>query len=174
MNLFVLDIDPITCARAHYDRHLGKMALEAAQMLSTAHWERDDGSFRHFGDIYLPTHENHPCNVWVRERGSNYLWTHMLATALADEWQHRFGWEHAVVDVLRYLSYAPACLEATVGLPRNFALAIPSYYADRRAPPDEAVALYRRYYAVEKAHLRYYTDREEPTWLREIEDSASA
>ena len=37
MNIFVLDKDPHIAAQMHCDRHVPKMIVESAQMLSTAH-----------------------------------------------------------------------------------------------------------------------------------------
>ena len=37
MNIFVLDENPITAAQMHCDKHVVKMVLEYAQILSTAH-----------------------------------------------------------------------------------------------------------------------------------------
>ena len=37
MNIFFLDPDPATAASYHNDKHVVKMVLETAQMLSTAH-----------------------------------------------------------------------------------------------------------------------------------------
>ena len=38
MNIFVLDEDPIKAAEYHCNKHVVKMILESAQMLSTVHW----------------------------------------------------------------------------------------------------------------------------------------
>ena len=38
MNLFYLDEDLDKCAEYHVDKHIVKMPLEAAQILSTALW----------------------------------------------------------------------------------------------------------------------------------------
>jgi hypothetical protein len=38
MNIFVLSVDPKEAAKAHGDKHVVKMILEACQMLYTAHW----------------------------------------------------------------------------------------------------------------------------------------
>ena len=35
MNIFVLDTDPVKCAQSHCDKHVVKMVLETAQLLST-------------------------------------------------------------------------------------------------------------------------------------------
>ena len=37
MNIFYLDKDPNVCANYHCDKHVVKMIVEYAQMLSTAH-----------------------------------------------------------------------------------------------------------------------------------------
>ena len=37
MNLFILDNDPIKAAQLQCDKHVVKMILESAQMLSTVH-----------------------------------------------------------------------------------------------------------------------------------------
>jgi hypothetical protein len=36
MNIFVLDLDPVTAARMHCDKHVPKMCVEAAQMMASA------------------------------------------------------------------------------------------------------------------------------------------
>ena len=38
MNIFALSLDPKEAAKAHGDKHVVKMILEACQMLYTAHW----------------------------------------------------------------------------------------------------------------------------------------
>jgi hypothetical protein len=38
MNIFALSVDPKEAAKAHADKHVVKMILEACQMLYTAHW----------------------------------------------------------------------------------------------------------------------------------------
>ena len=37
MNIFILDTDPIVAAQWQCDKHVVKMIVESAQMLSTAH-----------------------------------------------------------------------------------------------------------------------------------------
>ena len=49
MNIFVVDTYPVLAARALCDRHVVKMVLETAQILSTIS-----------GGPYRPTHQNHP------------------------------------------------------------------------------------------------------------------
>ena len=37
MNIFYLDNDPVKCAEMHCDKHIVKMIIEYAQLMSTAH-----------------------------------------------------------------------------------------------------------------------------------------
>ena len=37
MNIFYLSEDPVQCAKWHCDKHVTKMIIEYAQLLSTAH-----------------------------------------------------------------------------------------------------------------------------------------
>ena len=56
MNIFILDEDPLLAAQAQCDKHVVKMVLESAQMLSTTH--------RIMGEdhevFYKTVHKNHP------------------------------------------------------------------------------------------------------------------
>ena len=72
MNIFVLHKDAIEAADMYCDKHVPKMVLELAQMLTTAHHAHGvarDG-------MYKVAHLNHPCSKWVRETGGNYRWAY--------------------------------------------------------------------------------------------------
>ena len=60
MNLFYLDKDLKVNAESHVDKHVGKMIMEAVQLVCTAF---------HLQDIEAPykkTHPNHPSAIWTR------------------------------------------------------------------------------------------------------------
>ena len=106
MNLFYLHPDPVEAARMQCDRHVVKMILETAQMLSTAHAELDGES-----PAYKPTHKNHPSTVWVRSSAAAYEWafTHMLA--LGREYTKRYGKTHKTIREHGWvLSHLPKAL----------------------------------------------------------------
>ena len=92
MNLFYLSRDPVEAARMQCDKHVVKMILEAAQMLSTAHAELDGES-----PAYKPTHKNHPSTVWVRSSADAYIWTFTHMMALGDEYKRRYGKVHKTI-----------------------------------------------------------------------------
>lgn len=58
MNIFYTHHLPSECARDHCDKHVVKMIIEYAQLLSTAHHVLDGDSAR--DGIYRLTHKNHP------------------------------------------------------------------------------------------------------------------
>lgn len=108
MNIFCLDIDPKICAEYHCDRHVMKMIVEYAQLLSTAHRILDGkevtallGSKKKIfrilpnadmeANLYKATHRNHPSAVWVRESSANYLWLYELFTNLCDVYSYRYN-----------------------------------------------------------------------------------
>ena len=59
MNIFYLDQDPVKSAIAHGDKHIVKMPLETAQILSTVwHLFGDDDEVKN--NVYKATHTTHP------------------------------------------------------------------------------------------------------------------
>jgi hypothetical protein len=105
MNLFYLDRDPAEAARMQCDRHVVKMILETAQMLSTAHVELDGEQV-----AYKATHKNHPSTVWVRSTAAAYLWAYRHMLELGREYTRRYGKVHKTIrehgDALRRLPNA--------------------------------------------------------------------
>ena len=87
MNIFVLDDYPKLCAMAHCDKHVVKMILETAQMISTIHHLVGGNDY----DIpYKSTYVNHPCNRWLRDSIENYNWLISLITYFNDEYKYRY------------------------------------------------------------------------------------
>jgi Pyrimidine dimer DNA glycosylase len=156
MNIFVLDIDPVRCAQAHCDKHVIKMILETAQLLSTAHHVLD-GEGR--TDIYRRTHAYHPCSVWVRQSRGNYEWLHELGMALCTEYTHRYGKVHKTEAVMRRLEEPPLNIQRVRRTP--FAQAMPPVFQVH----NDGVRAYRKYYAGAKTNLLKYTNRQPPSWL---------
>jgi len=155
MNIFVLDTDPELCARYHNDRHVIKMILESAQMLSTAC--RSTG----LDEGYKATHENHPCNKWVRESLANWFWLLDLTYWLHQEWKYRYKHPetriHKAFDVVCGLS-VPELPDVPM---TPFAQAMPDDYKS-----NDAVESYRTYYMIDKAHLASWKRRGQPEWWK--------
>jgi len=88
MNIFILDEDPSAAAKMHCDKHVVKMILETAQMLSTAHRLVDGDEYADRVGLYKAAYPNHPCTVWVREYAGAYLWSYYLLKNLSQEYTH--------------------------------------------------------------------------------------
>ena len=88
MNIFFLDKNPYFAAHKQCDKHVVKMVLETAQMLSTA-------ARRHEKDLgYKSAYPNHPMTLWVGNNLHNYVWAVEHGKALAKEYTLRFGKIH--------------------------------------------------------------------------------
>lgn len=110
MNIFYLDSNPKVAARMQCDRHVVKMILETAQLLSTAHHELDGES-----PAYKPTHKNHPSAVWVRSSTKAYQWAWLHLKALGSEYSKRYGKVHkTIAQHLEALREPPRALQGHV------------------------------------------------------------
>jgi hypothetical protein len=152
MNIFVLDLDPKLAAQAHYDKHVVKMALESAQILSTA-INLNGGK-----GPYKSTHTKHPCVIWAAKTRQNYDWLWKLHNYLCLEYTHRFGKQHATYRLLpSTVPFIPTIINN-----HGFALAMPPECMISKDP----VECYRYYYNTLKKHLKKYTKREAPIWIQ--------
>jgi len=107
MNIFYLSHDTEECAQMHVDKHVVKMILEYAQLLSTTHRVLNNV---HEGSIfYKATHVNHPSAVWTRQSCENYFWLYDLLVDLCCEYTYRYKKTHKVQSsgLLHALRLAP-------------------------------------------------------------------
>lgn len=153
MNIFVLDSDPEMCAQYHADKHVVKMILETAQLLSTA--IRLTGG--NYG--YKATHKNHPSNIWARQTKQNFYWLQQLGISLLAEYTYRYNKKHKSASVI-------LCASADTipdGNLTPFAQAMPDEYKN-----NDAVQAYRNYYVGAKRKMLVYTRRKPPIWLSDF------
>lgn len=156
MNIFYLDYVPKICAQYHVDRHVVKMTLESAQMLSTAHWTLDGTPE---GPCYKPTHVNHPCSKWVRESTGNYAWLFELMCELDIERRHRYGGPpgKTIMDLGDFLVKPPKNLPYGHMTP-------PPQAMPTECMHEDPITAYRQYYRLHKQHIAHWTNRERPYW----------
>jgi hypothetical protein len=170
VNIFYLDADPAQAAFAHCDKHVVKMILEYAQLLSTAHHEFKseyispnppiiDDNGQHIS-LYKPTHRNHPSAIWVRQSPRHYSWTLACLYALSGEYTWRYGKTHKTTRLFPLLTNAPKTLRDCAD----------TFSPPPQCMPDEykhadTVQAYRNYYNGAKRSILKYTKREQPTWL---------
>ncbi len=161
MNIFVLNEDPIIAAKEQCDKHVVKMILESAQMLSSAH-RLLDGDDNVDPTLYRTTHKNHPCTVWVRKTSANYAWLFRHFVSLCDEYSYRYGKIHLTDSKLRdVLKFFPENIDN--GKQTPFALAM-----DVKIDPSDAVKSYRHYYKTKQEKFKMvWTRRNVPSWFKE-------
>ena len=136
MNLFYLDHDPVEAARLQCDRHVVKMILETAQMLSTAHLELDGIKV-----AYKSTHKNHPSTVWVRSSTEAYEWAFMHMMALGAEYTRRYGKMHKTIrEHAEMLSLVP------INMDPNAVFTEPPQCMYDECKRDDTVLAYLTYY----------------------------
>lgn len=155
MNLFFLDRDPELAAQAQCDKHVCKMIIETAQMMSTAHML---GSMFNVSGLYLPTHENHPSTVWVRSSPSAYRWTWHHLKALCEEYTHRYDRIHATQRKLLHRLFAQPITEGSEW--RDPPQCMPDEFKQ-----DDTVEAYRAFYRGSKVSFARWTKRPTPRWM---------
>jgi hypothetical protein len=93
---------------------------------------------------YRISHPGHPCTVWTSKSFNNFAWHLLLASALSEEFQRRWGKEHAVKPILGWMAKHPPPSSYAFDESFNltpFAQAMPECF--RGPDPVEA---YRRLY----------------------------
>ena len=178
MNIFYLHREPQICAEMHCDKHVVKMIIEYAQLMSTAHrvldgeeyyaltangrkikrWRMPDEKYEN--GLMKASHVHHPSNVWVRASKANYVWLNQMWNHLLLEYTHRYGKHHACADRMEVLYAWP---ENIPDLP---------FTEPTPAMPDEckiannSLASYHKYYIEKKVRFAKWTNRDVPLWYQ--------
>lgn len=157
MNIFLLDTDITKCAQYHCDKHIVKMPIEYAQILSTV--AREFG----FDNSYRETHKNHPCTKWTRLHGGNYAWLYKLAIAVGEEYTYRYGRVHKSTQFI--IDELPEVLGRDCDNQRS---PLPNCTTFKGEYSHlNLVDLYRMYYIRDKADILSWKSREEPPFMGE-------
>lgn len=156
MNIFYLDEDISKCAEYHCDKHVVKMILETAQLLSTViHESGITPSFR----IYRKTHVNHPSAKWARESSHHFRYLVSLGLSLCSEYTKRYGKIHKTQEILENIN------SIDISLPDKGFIPPPQAMPDKYRSSD-TVKAYRDYYIGDKGHILQYKTRI-PDWIKE-------
>lgn len=179
MNIFYISEDPKTCAEMHVSKHVVKMVIEYAQLMSTAHRVIDGTVYTDFTanghkikrwllddkreqSLMKVSHINHPSAIWCRKNKSNYLWLFTLWSHLLDEYTYRYGKVHSCARLKEVLKSAPNKIELG-----EFTQPTPAMPDDVKVAGD-SIASYRNYYINNKTHLANWqgkiNSRNVPGW----------
>ena len=178
MNIFNLHEDTKKSAQMHCDKHVVKMIIEYAQLMSTAHrildgveyedrtknnrrirrWKHPNANVEN--TLYKASHINHPSAIWTRESIANYIWLHSLFENLCDEYTHRYGKVHSTnVKLNHILERVPN----NIGEGWREPPPAMSHYPQCIVPGD-SIASYKNYYVEAKSYFAKWTKREVPDW----------
>ena len=177
MNIFYLHEDPVQNAKWHIDKHIVKMPIEYAQLMSTAHrlldgemylgktaigrnikrWrlhdERED-------ILYKASHINHPSAIWVRESIENYFQMYKLYMAVLAEFTNRYGKVHGSSKPSIALIRPPSNIPMVKGTQ------LPQCMPEICKVKNNPILAYRNYYIVEKNSFASWKNREIPEWFQ--------
>ena len=177
MNIFYIDHDPMQAAEWMVDKHVVKMILESAQLLSTAHRVLDGEEYEGKSQsgrkarrwrlpdqrdvvLYSATHINHPSAVWCRQSVENYIWLVDHLYALMQEYTYRYDKQHKCYGELSYLLQSPPHkLKEWDWTP------MPSCMVDEYIVSNDPIENYRNYYRLGKTNLHKWTKRQPPEWI---------
>ena len=161
MNIFYLDPNPKRAAQMMCDKHVVKMILESAQMLSTAHRELDGSNLN--DKMYKVAHKNHPSTKWARENSAQYMWLYDHFVALCEEYTHRYGKTHMTDSKLREILRQPPRM---IDQNKQFNQP-PQCMPDEYKIENDSVQAYQNYYINEKKDFATWKDcRGEPDWWK--------
>ena len=150
MNIFFLHRDPQWAANALCDKHVPKMLLESAQMLSTAvrRYEEDTDTTPLAKPIYKSAYPNHPMTKWVGETKGNFTWALENAVFISQEYCKRFKKLHKSSKVINNIYD----FELMAHLPEKPFTEPPQCMPDEYKDKDYVTA-YRKYYQGEKKYF---------------------
>lgn len=183
MNIFFLSECPVKAAKMQCSKHIVKMALESAQMLSSTHRILDgvktsrlsksgNSTVKHWTHptwdhvLYKASHVGHPCTQWTMATKKNYEWHFLHWKAISNEYSHRYGKIHASWSKLKdVLSLAPENIAD--GKMTSPALAMPEEF--KMECPVES---YRNYYFSKSENFKMeWHNSETPKWFKERMES---
>ena len=156
MNIFHLHKDPRICAEYHCDKHVVKMILETAQMLSTAYR-------RNFGDnddLYKTAYPKHPMTIWVGDSGGNFNWSMRLLDQLLYQYTMRYNKVHKTIRIY----------ESLLGKHTRWQCWKTEFTPPPQCMPDEYkhkdyITAYKQYYIGEKKRFAKYTGVDIPDFM---------
>lgn len=192
MNIFALDDNPKLAAQAHLDKHIVKMIIEYAQLLSTAHrvidgklteFEKPSGKVQKilllsgekvFFDesAKIPKYriENPKCYSASHVNHPSGVWARESDSNYL--WLYQLFEATAIEYTHRYGKAHKTWLALKDTLrvaPRNIAAGDRTEFAvampDEYRVPNDPIASYKNYYLGSKARFARWTNRKPPSWF---------
>lgn len=185
MNIFRLDNDPVIAAQLQCDKHVVKMIVESAQMLSTAHrildgretkrpsksgkrmvkyWVHPNSNMENV--LYKAVHPGHPSTVWTMESNANYEWHYKHFVGLCNEYTYRYNKVHSTDTLLRDILKRPPSHTNWSNLYTPFKLAMKS---NPECMFECPVKSYQAFYQTKQDRFQMiWTGRDIPEWFEVV------
>lgn len=154
MNIFYLSNNPADAAKQHCDKHVVKMILETAQILTSVQHR-----YGNLETTYKSTHKNHPSTLWAGDSTFHYMWLWKLGIELCIEYTLRYGKVHKTQALLENELCAPPGT-----MPSNGWVPPPKCMPDEYKVED-TVESYRNYYRGAKAYMAVWKYSDKPTFM---------
>ncbi len=167
VNFFYLDKDPIKCAKYYCNKHILKIPIEIAQILSKIHHELETGI------NYCKIYKNSQVvkntlgpYCWIKQSYDNYIWTTKLGLALINEYKLRYNKDiHKSEPILKYLADNPPKLPK-IGITRFIGT---NKYDMFQYISNDPIICGRYNYAEMKCKNDKWNIHGPPNWYLEIE-----
>jgi hypothetical protein len=138
MQIFFVDRDPIIAAQSLCDKHIVKMPIEAAQLLSIT-----SVLCGGIAPYKSGKWKNHPCAIWVRQSKQHTDWLLVHGKELCNEFYKRYrpngGKHHASLDAL-------LSLETHGTFPVDNGWKDPPQALPEDVQHEDVITAYRQYY----------------------------
>jgi hypothetical protein len=155
MNIFVLHKNHKKNVKMYCDKHIVKMLLETAQILSAAYiFTGEPAPYK-----MSKGHMNHPCVLWSRKSLRNWLWLKELGKEIYKEYKYRYEKNHPSGDLILSMeipnlsigkfTYPPKCM--------------PNEYKRK-----SLVKSYRAYYKYDKVRFCTWKNRPVPKFMKGV------
>ena len=185
MNIFTTNSCPIISAQEMCDKHVVKMIVEYAQLMSTAHrvldgkqyegktkagrrikrWLHPDVVLEDL--LYKASHIKHPSGIWCRSTTGNYKWLYDHFIAACKEYTHRYGRIHLTeVKLAAVFRNLPKNLPD--GPRQECAVAIAADQTCRQVPDFNSLKPVDKYkqYIINDKPFAVWTSRQKPLWFK--------
>lgn len=184
MNIFTTNECPVVSAQEMCDKHVVKMIVEYAQLMSTAHrvidgkeyegrtrlnrrikrWLHPNKELEQI--LYKASHIKHPSGIWCRTTTGNYEWLYRHFLAACAEYTHRYGKVHLTELKLSKIFKTPP-KNLPTGPRTEFAVAIAADQTCRKIPDFNSLKPVDKYkqYIINDKPFAVWTNRQPPEWF---------
>jgi hypothetical protein len=169
VNFFYLDINPKICAQYYCNKHIIKIPIEIAQILSKVHYELKSNI--DYDKIYKNSSvvkNTLGPYIWIKESLDNYIWACRLGLELINEYKFRYNKEtfktQIIIEIL---------LNNLPNLPKigKTKFISTNQFDMFQFISNDPVICARYNYCEMKCANDIWTNRKEPYWFENIKKS---